>query len=573
VAGDQFSLLDGSLDTQPREAGQAVNVIDHHTVMAVCRDHGPAAMSVLMVLVAHRHHEDGTEISHRVIADETGFSTSTIKRALADLDLGGLIKIEPQHSGGRQGVNRYLIMPMVLGGQHDHGVQNDPTHGVQNELAESTTTTISNSQVVSSSIPLYTNNIDTSDDLPATAPADLRSAGKEDVALPGSQVDHGCIVWPSADSPMPLGNPRRCLLDRWNQAFWLVSFFERPVLERMIRRSLASNRKPPASVSETRKLTWLTNAVDLLGTADLDEVCEVISWTFDTFDGYMPFEVEGPLGVSRPRDAKLTNLRVVEENWDQLVTMWRNRTDGTSRESDGSTFERSHDTTPPSRVKYTQTQIDELVDLFDQFQRGQSDEFRRANWAKTFAIMLGHDGIEFPELREVIGGLSIIEDFIDTSKYHDAFNVREHYDFLKKTIPAIVAIQRNRSHQGQREDNDETPVRTVQGLRRPDTAASSDMTNIEARQERYRRTATLMRDDSSGREGFWDTTQERPNAALLAAAGSGDESPPPDPLIIQGRLLVGDHHTRVHDPAAHRDHERLGAPAAQSGPSEEGHHG
>lgn len=457
--------------------------IPHHRLMMVCRDHGSSAMAVLQVL-AQRHQDDGVELPLKDIVAETGLGESTVKRAVSQLVHGGLITSEPQFENNRQLANRYRIMAYLLEDRDGPGLRNGPLQGAQNGLAIGITTPIDISE----------KSIKYVDVLPAAAAADLRSAGAHRDPL----LDQVPICWPPKGSPMPEGDPRRSLFARWDQACWLVSFFEERVLERQNVESLASGRKPPTSIPEKRKRAWVTNATSLLGRVNaprLVEVCEVISWVFEDWDGFIPFPVENHLGYSRPRDRKLTHIRVVEENWDRLVSVWKSR-HSASKSCHGTDFdEHTQNTTASDQTKWnksepSESEVTELVDLFDQFRRGQSDEDQRQAWAKTFKIMLRNDQKCFTTLRDVIGGLAAVEDYLDTSRYLDAFDVREDYEFLRETVPIYVAISKRRSiaiPKPNLDSYDECPADTVDIVRRryADGPTTSDMSNVEDRRAWY----------------------------------------------------------------------------------------
>jgi hypothetical protein len=230
--------------------------------------------------------------------------------------------------------------------------------------------------------------------------------------------------------------PWRNLLDIYEQAYWLVAYFEVPVLADANQRRKARGHKPQASVGDKRLNGFLTSAVTLVGSHPLEEVVGIINWVFGRCGGFIPKSVVDEFGRFGGGDQKLTRLQQIVEFYDGLVAMMA-----------------TGYTAPPPQPKVNygkplaneamEAKATELVSLFGEFRTacGERDipDFRTWGWAKTFRIMLGK--YLFDDIKAGIVALRACRDRVDVSRYHDAFHLNQEWQEILGVVDLHKVIQ------------------------------------------------------------------------------------------------------------------------------------
>lgn len=247
------------------------------------------------------------------------------------------------------------------------------------------------------------------------------------------------------------GNFGKNLFDRYNEARWLVSRLEQLVLAESNARRKAKGWKVENSISEKRKATWLENTLELLDGRDLAEVTSVIDWIFEQHSGYLPFDVENKYsGKPRVADRRVTNIRLIRDNYDQLVE-WKcsgraaERIDVVERDKPKANYGLPFDD------EVQEAQVGELVEDFIEFRKlARCDpdftphEAVAWRWAKSFRILLAHKGYAFENIRAVVTNLRAMEEFHDIRAYTDPYNLDDRpgeFAMLLELVPRAEAQQ------------------------------------------------------------------------------------------------------------------------------------
>ena len=313
-------------------------------------------------------------------------------------------------------------------------------------------------------------------------------------------------MWTPKNTPMPVIKPRmfgrKNIFDVYTEALWLVTYFEGYVLEKSNQERQQRGWKLQDTVGDHRLEPWLENAVELLGGRDappLSEVCSVIDWLFTERFGFLPFVVFNE-HTGRPDSGsrKVTNLRKIADYYPQILEAMRKGIyppedlgdDGPRRP--GVNYGYADDF-----GEELESQVTELVRIFDEFRLNKSDDFNRWAWAKTFRIMLHHDERSFEDMKLVITNLRPLERHIDVNRYHDVYWLRQEWDHIFDKVTGLLEAYRKRAEREKAEPASapapEPPGRSswdwedAPRYRRDDGGAqtSNMATNMEERRRRY----------------------------------------------------------------------------------------
>ena len=290
---------------------------------------GPA---VVLEVLAHHDAGDGVEVTARWLATESTMSEKTVRRAINLLTEAGLIKRKNQFRGNRQLANRYFLQYERIGVSRSErlGGQNDrPNTGTtyhQEGMAKESNDQTSN-EVLQSLVFPGKFETETREGLRPSAELGLnQESGQAGEGLAASTL-HLCPVaghasrppedrpwpWPSPSSDSPTPSVESAI----NNAMWLVSYFERYVVESTNRQNSAKNRAQIAFVSEGRKRKWFWNAWKLVKSTPVCDVVMLIDWVFNSYEGWLPPAIAEC--SESPRDLMVTRIRQIEENYDLLV--------------------------------------------------------------------------------------------------------------------------------------------------------------------------------------------------------------------------------------------------------------
>jgi hypothetical protein len=292
---------------------------------------GPVPAVVHAILKAYE--DNGvTEMTHQQVAKAAGISHKTVKRTLEKLYEAGLSKSESQYQGKGRIANLYRAPTL---GQTDPTPQVKMTYPPgQNDLPNRDE---EETRFIPGQEPVSTSAVGTSEK--------SRSPffSKENLSL-----SRGCLRQPGVESSFPtdgedvldnLGDFLRSpgtypttpppvasrksgafpnLLDQFEQARWLVAYFEVPVLSVANQERQTRGQKSQASVGDNRLTRWFSSAMTLVHDHSLEEVVKVIDWVFAKCDGVLPKSVvEDDRLLASER--KLTRLAQIVAYWGALV--------------------------------------------------------------------------------------------------------------------------------------------------------------------------------------------------------------------------------------------------------------
>jgi hypothetical protein len=228
------------------------------------------------------------------------------------------------------------------------------------------------------------------------------------------------------------------LLDMYRHAEWLVIYFEGPVLDRENSERRAKHWKTITSIGEKRRRAWLESALSLVMDHPLAEITETVDWIFEKCKGWLPASIQDE--QLRNKDRKVTRLRLIFNyyadirkamatgNGDILVPAPQQRRKGAGQQQP------------------KQSEVDELVAQFAEFRSSIGDrhisEFRIANWAKSFRILLVKH--PFDDIKAVIETIRDGAEIIDQQRYHDAYDLNSRageWKFLMSMVPLRELIK------------------------------------------------------------------------------------------------------------------------------------
>lgn len=352
------------------------------------------------------------------IAQEIGKTNRTAMRATKKLVAHGLVTIQTTH-GAARGANRYYPTDVTM------DVTMAPTDVTMGKSQSDTNQQNRRSSHSDNSYGITTTLTDTTD-----KDTDTNIKNNSSSYTVGSVTLADFV--PSAPKVGPWLN--------FSAAFreFLV-FFESLALPYAKRKATDKEREG-----------WRKSAFNLVFERDFDELCQVTRWLFVDHKGYFPFTpkpVRLADGREKPNTTKVTRPYQIAENYDECVAHMKAErpvesdqpADDLPTPEDTIPWQPILNESPNDRDK----QVAELVDHFAYFRYGENQpdhpdiEFKRNNWAKTFEIMLGHDGRRFEDIRLVVTHLRPYEREIDTSRYPDAFRLRGDWSWL---LPLVVDL-------------------------------------------------------------------------------------------------------------------------------------
>jgi hypothetical protein len=299
---------------------------------------GPVPAVVHAILKAYE--DNGvTEMTHQQVAKAAGISHKTVKRTLEKLYEAELSKSESQYRGKGRIANLYRAPTL---GQTDPTPQVKMTHPPgQNDLPPGQNDLPNRDEeetrVIPGQEPVSTSTVGTSEK------SRLSVFSEENLPL-----SRGCLRQPGVETSFPtdgedvldnLGDFLRSpgtypttpppvasrksgafpnLLDQFEQARWLVAYFEVPVLSVANQERQARGKNSQPSVGDNRLTRWFSSAMTLVRDHSLEEVVKVIDWVFAKCDGVLPKSVVEDDRL-RASERKLTRLAQIVACWDALV--------------------------------------------------------------------------------------------------------------------------------------------------------------------------------------------------------------------------------------------------------------
>ncbi|OBF98877.1 hypothetical protein A5772_13600 [Mycolicibacter sinensis] len=169
----------------------------------------------------------------------------------------------------------------------------------------------------------------------------------------------------------------------------------------------------------------------------LDEITNLLRWLFGEHDGVLPFDVVNefnPTGRYRPKDRKITRLKQVFDNYDQIREMrMGNKPDGLVASAG------NHNLARPS-VPNLKAKVEELVSRFSAVRTMEPDDFMRNNFRTTFRIMLDRDRRSYDQIKLVVDNLGSprVQEYLDVSRYQDAYWLRQEFDHAYEIMAAVL---------------------------------------------------------------------------------------------------------------------------------------
>jgi hypothetical protein len=498
------------------------------------------------ILVAH-YDSDGTIVmTQERIAKAGDISVRSVKRGVKALSDAGRIKVEHLYLDNRRQASRYQIVtspgggkPPVKGkgqiGQVNGKGQIGPANSSYLLVDESVDHSLDESFLERKKKEENTHppSITQRPSAGVEPGPGLTPSGSQGG---GGQESEPVSFWVPVGTPMPGplapgSSGMAVLAHHHEEAQWLVMFFEQLVLARDNREALRLGGKRKTPVTEKRRQGWFRSALTLLENHSLVEAAEVCDRVFAHSGGELPEEVKLSPAAHLPQEClarlkaegkpiprpvrRVTNLRQIFFYFDQLIEwMRRPRTCPRPGDEDQSadTGGRQAKTTQP----FTEAQVGELVEAFAEF-RGlpglwpppaedddapvdRAEQFRRNNWAKTFTIMLRHDGRRFEDVKTVITSLRAYQAYIDIGRYHHPFHLREEFDqvlalvvqlteahahrFDPPVVTMPVSLPRPRFYD---DEDDERPSHLT------DSGVANMADNLEERRARYAARAAKKR--------------------------------------------------------------------------------
>ena len=430
------------------------------------RQVGIKGAAVLDVLA---HHGAGTgagvEITTELLASEAAMSAKTARRTITALRDAGLVKCESRFRDNRQVANHYRLDFDRIGAS-----QLDSPGGQGDQAIGSTT-----NQVVVDELVL-TNSLKSSvmprESLPETAGEGLRPSvaetppGQDSGTMPREKHWTGAVephadageadvagalpiyLWPPRNSPMPMpvGSKHpggKSVMGIWNNAAWLVSYFEGYVVDKTNHENATKGRKPVDEVSESRKVKWFDNAWELVSGHPLPEVVEVIDWLFNTQAGHLPTWIAKH---SKYRsDTKVTRIRQIQEHYDLLLKAMHSGAGPDDSVAGDTASPRAKITSygSPFIDPAAEAKVTDLIELFTEFRLtvGPTKNFHHKmiwRWAKSFRIMLVHRRYDFDEVKMVVTTLRDHPE-MDRIRYHDPFDMYQHGEWEHLVSAAKLA--------------------------------------------------------------------------------------------------------------------------------------
>jgi hypothetical protein len=197
---------------------------------------------------------------------------------------------------------------------------------------------------------------------------------------------------------------------------------------------------------------WVPSAFDLLATdgRPLEQVAEVITWVFARCGGYLPFlpYQHGQLSYS-PDARKVTRIAQIRENYDDILKAMRPwKITSLAQLAENYDEDRQPPATRASRtakINYgkpftdeaMEAQVGQLLGSFVAFRGLPADhprlDYWHWGWAKSFRIMLHHDGRSFDDIAEAIEALRLLQQegchgYIGISRHYTAIRLRWELD-------------------------------------------------------------------------------------------------------------------------------------------------
>jgi hypothetical protein len=213
---------------------------------------------------------------------------------------------------------------------------------------------------------------------------------------------------------------------------------------------------------------WVPSAFDLLATdgRPLEQVAEVIAWVFARCGGYLPFVPyqHGHLSYS-PDARKVTRIAQIRENYDDILKAMRPwKTTSLAQLAENYDEDRQPPATRASRtakINYgkpftdeaMEAQVGQLVECFLALRVLPADhrnlDYWRWGWAKSFRIMLHHDGRSFDDIAEAIEALRLLQQagchrYIGISRHYNAIRLRWEFDQVLDDISRLRSSLANR---------------------------------------------------------------------------------------------------------------------------------
>lgn len=395
------------------------------TRLGVAREYGTIAAYVYeLILMADPG--NGAAVTHADIAEKLSISVSSVQRAIRKLTHGGLLTAE-----NHQRANRYQT-PTPLTHSQTTASSTSPLFGQNDRPGQKPVGSNKGSSSLDSSLKKYSClHISTSKELLYTQSL---PAGSAELA----HSDNPCLLpgWAKGPSgwPVPPVATGKRVGPFSPEIFAFVEYFEALVTP------LAKRR-----ITDDKRDRWCISTHQLLviDQRPFDELVAITTWLFRDCGGMFPFKDRWG-----GYDEKVTRVDQLRWNYEPALGYMQA---GFTR-SAGKQVKTNYN---QPLAGHLEDQVNELIELFAQF-RGPSGlgdvieehdppgdraaMFKRYNWAKTFRLMLHHDGYEFEDIKLVITSLRSYQGHIDTGRYHSPFNLRLGGEF-DRLLALVVALR------------------------------------------------------------------------------------------------------------------------------------
>lgn len=423
-----------------------------------------AALVYGVITMAAQSDRCDVMLSYNDIAKRTGTSPATAKRAIYRLAKAGLLGVDPCIKDHWQQGNRYRILHadaainmdriLVPAAAADH----DQRPG-QNDQASAGNRFTSESVCERDKAPSFTNECQV---LPGHQGRSYAATTELTTTVTSANRRYrndiqAADALPPHPGPPPGTRVRTAQLGRnlfvdHRAATWCVALFEYYVARSWVShesaRSFASQR-----ITDRRRDAWTRAALTARSQPDapsLDELAAALDWLFTHASGYLPFSVPGY--GNRPgtrKDRKITHIAKVFKHYPRIVAAMRAADCEDGAPNDSSAPRGSYDT---GEGFSREEEVEELVELFSASTNEKPTTFYRSAWAKTFRIMLHHDGRSVDDIKHVVTHLEPLKHRLrHAGRYQSAYGVRQHWDELLREVDELLAttdIQRELVRRG-----------------------------------------------------------------------------------------------------------------------------